>query len=333
MYDPPEDANGDAYASFTFRSSDRDDIRASRYTMTLDVDSVPDVTQASVTPTPRSRRRAGGERLNGVFGKETRGQRRRDASPDQRERAMEKTTRRGALAVGLVIALVGCQATQTRPESDATQAQSTAQAHSLYGQWQGSWSGGGGKIGITIRESGETPEVTYCFKGHCWDPGDVALDGATLTFTAQEGNLRYRFEPDDERLRATLKRGGRTFRSKMKRVASEEAAPAPEAPQTTSAPAAAPEPAGLAVMAGHWSGRWDSGGKSTLTVTGDTPGTMAVEYCYNNECRSIEGYTFEDGTLAWTNRGWRFEFTLKGERVRGKLTNPRGTTRISMKRK
>ena len=37
-----------------------------------------------------------------------------------------------------------------------------------------------------------------------------------------QANLRYRFELDGGRLRARLKKGGRTFRSKMERIASEE---------------------------------------------------------------------------------------------------------------
>ena len=242
-----------------------------------------------------------------------------------------KSTCRGTLAIILAATLAGCQATQTRPGSDTAPAQSTAQEHALYGQWQGSWDGGGGKIGITIREAGETPEVTYCFKEHCWDPADVALDGATLTFTAQ-GTLRYRFEPDGERLRATLKKDGRTFRSKMKRVASETAA-ATEAPQTTSQPAAAPEPTGLAVMAGRWSGRWGGQSKSTLTVSGESPDAMAVEYCFKGECWDIKEYSFDEGKLEWHYRGSVMEFTLKGEKLRGKLTRADGTYRITMKRR
>lgn len=67
-------------------------------------------------------------------------------------------------------------------------------------------------------------------------------------------------------------------------------------------------------------------------MSGDAPQGMSVEYCYEGECWSIEEYEFDDGTLAWSIRGWQFEFTLKGEKVRGKLKNPRGTTRINMKR-
>ena len=53
-YEPPSDANGDDYATFTFKVNDGDDDSASAYTMTIDVDSVPDVTDVSVTSTPRS---------------------------------------------------------------------------------------------------------------------------------------------------------------------------------------------------------------------------------------------------------------------------------------
>ena len=248
------------------------------------------------------------------------------SSPSRGRGTRVRTTTHGP-STGLVVALAGCQATQTRPGSDTAPAQSTAQEHALYGQWQGSWDGGGGKIGITIREAGETPEVTYCFKEHCWDPADVALDGATLTFTAQ-GTLRYRFEPDGERLRATLKKDGRTFRSKMKRVASETAA-ATEAPQTTSQPAAAPEPTGLAALAGRWTGRWGGQAKSTLTVSTDPE---SVEYCFKGECWDIEEFTFEEDTLRWSHRSSVMEFTLKGEKLRGTLTRPHGTYRITMKR-
>ena len=54
VYDPPRDANGDDYTSFTFRVNDGDADSASAYTMTVDVDSVPDVTDVAVTSTPTS---------------------------------------------------------------------------------------------------------------------------------------------------------------------------------------------------------------------------------------------------------------------------------------
>ena len=249
---------------------------------------------------------------------------------------MHTTTlqRAGGLALAVTLTLTGCQATQTRAESADSGTVGDARApapEALAGHWKGSWDAGGGDIAITIGESGDTPVVTYCFRERCWHPADVALDGAALTFTAQ-GNLRYRFELDGDQLRATLKKGGRTFRARMDRFASETAAAA-ESSQTTSTPAAAPEPTGLAMLAGQWSGRWSGGAKSTLTVTGDTPDTMAVQYCYRDECWDIEEYTFDEGTLAWRSpSGWVFEFDLEGKKVRGKLTNPRGTSRISMKR-
>lgn len=92
---------------------------------------------------------------------------------------------------------------------------------------------------------------------------------------------------------------------------------------------AAPAPSGLAALSGHWAGKW-GGSPSTLTVTSE-PDT--VEYCYRTDCWTIEEYTVDDDTLGWRNRGWRFSFTLTGDRVRGKLVNPQGTTRITMKHK
>ena len=116
----------------------------------------------------------------------------------------------------------------------------------------------------------------------------------------------------------------------MDRVAVDTAAPAPTATQATEETATTPEPTGLAAMAGQWAGRWGGKSKSTLTVGGD-PDNMTVKYCFKSKCWDIEERTFEDGTLAWTSRGWVFEFTLNGDRVHGKLTNPQGVTRITMK--
>ena len=116
----------------------------------------------------------------------------------------------------------------------------------------------------------------------------------------------------------------------------EQPAAAAAAAEKTDAPATPPagdaEPMGVAAMAGHWAGTWNGAGKSTLTVSGDSADTMAVEYCYDGDCSNIAGATFDDGKLRWSNEGWHFEFELKGEKVRGKLRNPRGTIRISMKR-
>ena len=53
-YTPPGDANGNDYTTFTFKVNDGDDDSASANTMTIDVDSVPDITQVAVTSTPRS---------------------------------------------------------------------------------------------------------------------------------------------------------------------------------------------------------------------------------------------------------------------------------------
>ena len=88
-------------------------------------------------------------------------------------------------------------------------------------------------------------------------------------------------------------------------------------------------PSGLAALAGHWSGKWGGGSPSTLTVTADPE---SVEYCYREECWDVRNYSVDNNTLGWNNRGWKFSFTLKGDRIRGKLTNARGTTRITMKR-
>ena len=53
-YEPPDDANGNDYTTFTFKVNDGDDDSASAYTMTIDVDPVPDVTGVKLTSTPRS---------------------------------------------------------------------------------------------------------------------------------------------------------------------------------------------------------------------------------------------------------------------------------------
>ena len=246
---------------------------------------------------------------------------------------MNRTTLTGMGAIALASALSGCQATQTRTESDIVQTAveaPTASPDGLYGDWRGRWDRGGGDIAITISEAGEErPGVTYCFKERCWEPEDVMLDGATLSFSAQEG-LKYAFERDGDRLSATLKKGGRTFRSLMERTAVETVAAAAGTTESTTGAEQMPAQSGLAALAGHWSGKWGGGSPSTLTVTADPE---SVEYCYRDECWDVRQYTVEDGTLAWDNRGWKFSFTLKGDRVKGKLRNPRGTTRITMKRK
>ena len=54
-FKPVADANGAPYATFTFKvSADGSTFSDDTYTMTIDVDSVPDVTDVSVTSTPRS---------------------------------------------------------------------------------------------------------------------------------------------------------------------------------------------------------------------------------------------------------------------------------------
>ena len=50
-----QDGNGDALCdSFTFKVNDGDNDSIDAYTMTINVDSVPDVTQVWVSSTPRS---------------------------------------------------------------------------------------------------------------------------------------------------------------------------------------------------------------------------------------------------------------------------------------
>ena len=53
-YEPPADANGNDYTTFTFKVNDGDDDSDDAYTMTIDVDPVPDVTGVAVTSTPQS---------------------------------------------------------------------------------------------------------------------------------------------------------------------------------------------------------------------------------------------------------------------------------------
>ena len=51
-YTPPADANGTDYTGFTFRVNDGEADSTDTYTMTINVDSVPDVTQVAVTSEP-----------------------------------------------------------------------------------------------------------------------------------------------------------------------------------------------------------------------------------------------------------------------------------------
>ena len=53
-YEPPADANGNDYTTFTFKVNDGDDDSADTYTMTIDVNRVPEVTAVAVTSTPQS---------------------------------------------------------------------------------------------------------------------------------------------------------------------------------------------------------------------------------------------------------------------------------------
>ena len=54
IFTPATDANGASYATFTFKVNDGDDDSANTYTMTINVQSAPDVTQVAVTSTPQS---------------------------------------------------------------------------------------------------------------------------------------------------------------------------------------------------------------------------------------------------------------------------------------
>ena len=60
---------------------------------------------------------------------------------------------------------------------------------------------------------------------------------------------------------------------------------------------------------------------------------MTVEYCYADECWNVTEAEYTSSTIKWTSRGGsRFEFKLTNEKIRGKLRNQRGTTRIKMSR-
>ena len=54
IFTPATDANGASYTTFTFKVNDGDTDSTDTYTMTINVESVPEVTQVSVTSTPRS---------------------------------------------------------------------------------------------------------------------------------------------------------------------------------------------------------------------------------------------------------------------------------------
>ena len=53
-FEPAADGNGAPYDSFTFKVNDGEDDSVADYTMTINVDSVPDVTNVEVTSTPRA---------------------------------------------------------------------------------------------------------------------------------------------------------------------------------------------------------------------------------------------------------------------------------------
>ena len=64
IFTPAEDAHGSPYTTFTFKVNDGEDDSADTYTMTIDIDSVPDVTGVSITSSPRS----GGETPPDTYG-------------------------------------------------------------------------------------------------------------------------------------------------------------------------------------------------------------------------------------------------------------------------
>ena len=54
VYESPTDENGNGYASFTFKVNDGTYDSDSDYTMTMNIDAVPDITRVAVTSEPRS---------------------------------------------------------------------------------------------------------------------------------------------------------------------------------------------------------------------------------------------------------------------------------------
>lgn len=103
--------------------------------------------------------------------------------------------------------------------------------------------------------------------------------------------------------------------------------------ETAQADETAPTQTGTVLdWAGRWEGRWGGQSKSSLTVTGDTPEDVEIEYCFRGECWNVSGYTFENGTLMWEPRNSRFTFVRAGERLKGKLHRGGKTYAVTMRR-
>ena len=89
---------------------------------------------------------------------------------------------------------------------------------------------------------------------------------------------------------------------------------------------------GMAAYEGTWSGAWDEGSISTLTVDVTDDSTIEVEYCFEGNCSYPEVEVTDNG-LAWgTDR--RFTFQPEGQKLKGRLYD-RGQARswtVSMQR-
>ena len=91
--------------------------------------------------------------------------------------------------------------------------------------------------------------------------------------------------------------------------------------------------AAFEVIVGSWRGTWGSWRgqprlTTTLTVEGESPGTMRVQYC-SDKCWPTPGAAFRDGALSWNDRGWRFKFTPQDDgTLKGTLTTHNGVNAV-----
>ena len=75
----------------------------------------------------------------------------------------------------------------------------------------------------------------------------------------------------------------------------------------------------LTELDGRWAGHWTAtGDRATLTVLGDDPSALGLEYCLSmRPCRNIDGAKFEGGAIRWSRGQSYFAFWLEGEVLRG----------------
>ena len=181
---------------------------------------------------------------------------------------------------------------------------------------------------VTPVESGNTTVVFYLWgeqpKWNISEAGCVPGLGGwkkdTLLVTTRRGKniVKYKFSGDEASV--TFKgSGGRTTKGK---VALSEIAVSGDSTATGGEkvqPKSASPDTSLSKLAGTWKGRWSGGGrKSSISIAGNEPGELQVEYCYGKKCWNVEDASFADDAIQWGGKR-HFTFRLDGDVLRGVL--------------